>query len=440
MRAEAETVERLSVAIRDLQKEVMELEARAGAKEGADEEALPLPASEEACVVASTRRWGQIKTLGEARKVLAMLFETAVASRHHADSWRAVQGGQASGGGALAHKPQGTAAHAPQHGAAGLAQGAVRVAVPGAKPKPKPSKKVVVVEEEDDDDMDEEDDSSDQSDSDDSDYDPLNSPSRRARGNKAPRNSKEEAERPVVKGRGGRKGDRGEKRVSLEDEIDALLSDADDEQEAPPKKLEEPITQFTVPELKAFLKQRKLPLSGKKDVLVQRLRDHVAAEAHKAAGGAEGGPTPTPSGQAAAAPSSASTSVPPVEPLVNVRATPAPPAPAPVVIAAPVQEKAAGLSSATPAVSTAPVSKPSKVVEAEVRRLPLGDLKNRLAGTQAGHSLIKQASSFKSVNRSTGPLFASKAQRVPIQNPGQPQAKSGSQGVKSTGGVQGTSS
>ena len=118
-------------------------------------------------------------------------------------------------------------------------------------------------------------------DDEDSDYDPENSPSRYRKGGKGAgkRGSREGVKVVVVKaarkkgsggGAGGSAGATaeggGEKRKSLEIEIDALLSDGEGGPDGPPPSIDslEPLAAHTVRQLSQFLKAYTLPCSGKK--------------------------------------------------------------------------------------------------------------------------------------------------------------------------------
>lgn len=223
----------------------------------------------------STRRWAQIRTLGEARAVLAMLFDKALSSsasrqpeplrderRAASAPAEAVQVPTPAAFGM--HKKVESKPAAMGSSASVAVKGPVVTAVP-PRLLNGPVRLAVKPADEEDEEEEEEEESSEEE-SDDSDYDPDNSPSKAhakkkrgsggSTGNRVPRAARQKTEK---------------KRISLEDEIDALLSDKDsddDDDAVPPPKprlsLLEPLEQKKVSELKVTLKALKLPSTGKK--------------------------------------------------------------------------------------------------------------------------------------------------------------------------------
>ena len=285
---EEEELAALSASIQVLHREVLEAEAVVvGAGLGgrdvgsspaaADEQARA--AAEEAlmfgeapsAVVGSTRRWMHIKTLGEARHVLAYLFGEAVTASSSSSTEKQAP--------ALPALPT-TAAMLGASPIAQQGQAAAVAAPPAVSSKPNPKKKEAEVEvesEEEEDDWEDESSSDEEEEESDEEYRPEDSPSRahaRARA-RAQRGSKEgrgggkqKQQKAKARGSSGSGGSGG-----LEDEIDALLSGPEEDGEEgdvfggwPPPAVAslEPLGKCTVAQLKLYLKGYGLPLSGRK--------------------------------------------------------------------------------------------------------------------------------------------------------------------------------
>jgi hypothetical protein len=292
---EGEEEEELSASIRVLQKELLEAEAAvlgggllvgrdvSGSPAAGGDEQAGAAAVEEAlitgevpsAVVGSTRRWVHIKTLGEARHVMAYLFEAALASSSADDE----QQQQATAG--------------PMAGASPAALPSISQAQPvrvalvkkSELPPSASSKQKEEVEGEEEEEEDDWEDSSSSEEEEESDEEYVPSPSRpraRARGN-TKRGSKEgKQKQQKARARGSGSSGAG----GLEDEIDALLSDGEEgrlqagegekaeEQEEegdvfgggprPTVASLEPLGKCTVAQLKRYLKAFGLPLSGRK--------------------------------------------------------------------------------------------------------------------------------------------------------------------------------
>jgi hypothetical protein len=285
---EEEELAALSASIQVLHREVLEAEAAVvgaalGGLGGRDASSSPAAAeelagaaaeealmSEEApsAVVGSTRRWMHIKTLGEARHVLAYIFGEALAASSSTER-------QAP---ALPSLPMTvTVAGASPAAQQGQAAGALAPPV-AASSKPNPKKKEEEMESEDEDEDWEESSSDEEEEESDEEYVPEDSPSKRPRPRaRAQRSSKEgrgggggkqKQQKPKARGSGGSGG--------LEDEIDALLSGPEEGEEdgqdgnvfggGPPPAVAslEPLGKCTVAQLKRYLKGFDLPLSGRK--------------------------------------------------------------------------------------------------------------------------------------------------------------------------------
>lgn len=314
-------IDELSGNIAQLQKEFLDLETRMGGGhedgrnpfggEGASASGSTSMEESESSLMSSTRRWGQIKTLGEARHVLALLFEAAItipfkenyssasppslplsslpAPPPAATARKVLHGGSATTKASYGIKcapacrvPIAEGKGVIAHAAAAVSQKATGGPVPmEQKPgetKPRGNDKQAMQGEEEEEEWSEpeEESSSDdgsEDDDDDSDYEPNNSPSRRKIGKRGSRECggclPPKDHQPLQR----RGKDKKKKRGNLEDEIDALLSDADNKEQEeeegigmPPPSIDslEPLNRCTIPQLKKYLKAYGLPLSGRK--------------------------------------------------------------------------------------------------------------------------------------------------------------------------------
>jgi len=259
-------VEEISGTIERLQREVMEMKSRVGMEEDGGGE--------------DTKRWFTVKTLGEARHVLAILFDKALKSQ-------ANRRRSSSLGNPITPAPRKSAAIPRRVLTSGPTQ-----TVPQKETEPSSAKpvkevakpKTVYLEEEEDDIPSSS--SSSEEDCSDSDYDPNDSPSRRGKGKgrRGQRGSKEGCvvrinKVKVMTSRKKRRSGSGASQAMSdlqkeEDEINALLSDNDHPppRQSPRSSIDtslpiaslEPLSQWTVPELKDLLRAHKLPVGGKK--------------------------------------------------------------------------------------------------------------------------------------------------------------------------------
>lgn len=304
-------VSELSGSIERLQREVMDLETRVGLDEEGGED---------------TKRWFAVKTLGEARQVLAILFDKALKAQADRRRSSTSLGGGLPPASTAATEPLPSpsskvtsASPAPQSAQSPPLKAAESSNAPKAKGAPVPKQVVVVVVEEEDESEYEMSSSDESFDDSDSDYDPEDSPSRvrRGKGNGQQRGSKEgcvlhvnknrlappkkrqsvapprkkrrsgsgaslpwnSQETKSLPGSADRKGGKAMASVpNLQQQyhdIDALLSDNDRASPAAmpspctidvtlPIDALEPLGKWTVPELKQVLRAHHLPLGGKK--------------------------------------------------------------------------------------------------------------------------------------------------------------------------------
>jgi hypothetical protein len=229
-------------------------------------------------VVSSTRRWLGIKTLGEARHVLSLLFQKALSTdaAEKGDAPPLVPAGVTAGVTAAATGPapakiQGKGGRF-GFGLSGARKAGVGPAGKGKGKGPRAQEQEEEEEEEEDSLPESSDDSSSSASDDDSDYDPRNSPSRRRGVNNKP--AAVEAPKRSRGRNGGAGSEEKKERMSLEEEIDALLSDNEVNSTPSPRgpivdvalplAQHHPFARYTVPQLKQLLKAHGLPLSGKK--------------------------------------------------------------------------------------------------------------------------------------------------------------------------------